>query len=567
MIYAVGPASPGVSLTATSTYSASTGNLTSIATSDGSSLTYGYDGDMITSETLAGPVSGTVTRTYDNNFRVSAETVQGQAVSIGYDRDDLLTQLGAMTLTRDPNTGAVSATALGSVSDVRLYTQFGEPEDAETKYSGTSLMKVHFLRDKLGRIEEKTETVAGVTSVHAYSYDNAGRLWQVMKDGALTTTYLYDANGNRLSRSSPSGVENGIYDQQDRILTYEGRSFTFTPTGDLRTKTEVATGAVTSYSYDALGNLRRVELPDGRIVEYVIDPNNRRVGKKVNGALVRRWLYRGPLEVAAEIGAAGELSRFVGTQYFTKGTSTYRIVRDHLGSVRLVIDINTGGVAQRLDYDEFGRVLVDTNPGFQPFGFAGGLYDADTALVRFGSRDYDPQVGRWTSKDPIGFFGGDSNLYAYVLNDPINLIDPAGLDWLSTATDFSAGLGDALLLGFGDNLRDALGIGDAVDQCSGAYSAGGYASFALGAARLGYAAAAKGYSALASSGAAASAFRGQIRNAARLGFGREWRPPNLAGLSDDALRAKAGRTNPLVNAYGAGVGGAGASGGGGCRCR
>jgi RHS repeat-associated protein len=80
-----------------------------------------------------------------------------------------------------------------------------------------------------------------------------------------------------------------------------------------------------------------------------------------------------------------------------------------------------------MDYDEWGRVLLDTNPGFQPFGFAGGLYDRDTGLVRFGARDYDPETGRWTAKDPIGFDGGDSNLFGYVANDPVNWVDPLGL--------------------------------------------------------------------------------------------------------------------------------------------
>jgi uncharacterized protein RhaS with RHS repeats len=69
--------------------------------------------------------------------------------------------------------------------------------------------------------------------------------------------------------------------------------------------------------------------------------------------------------------------------------TVYRFITDHLGSVRLVVNAADGTVAQRIDYDAFGRVLADTNPGFQPFGFAGGLYDAGTGLVRFGARDYD----------------------------------------------------------------------------------------------------------------------------------------------------------------------------------
>jgi RHS repeat-associated protein len=108
-------------------------------------------------------------------------------------------------------------------------------------------------------------------------------------------------------------------------------------------------------------------------------------------------------------------------------TGTYRILTDHLGSPRLVVDSTTGAIAQRVDYDEWGVVLADSNPGFQPFGFAGGLYDRDTGLVRFGARDYEPGTGRWTNKDPILFDGGDSNVYAYVANDPVNLVDPAGL--------------------------------------------------------------------------------------------------------------------------------------------
>ncbi|MDQ6802628.1 MAG: RHS repeat-associated core domain-containing protein [Acidobacteriota bacterium] len=68
-----------------------------------------------------------------------------------------------------------------------------------------------------------------------------------------------------------------------------------------------------------------------------------------------------------------------------------------------------------------------TNPNFQPFGFAGGIYDTDTKLLHCAAREYDAETGRWTRPDPALFGGGDSNLYAYVLNDPVNLSDPIGL--------------------------------------------------------------------------------------------------------------------------------------------
>ena len=92
-----------------------------------------------------------------------------------------------------------------------------------------------------------------------------------------------------------------------------------------------------------------------------------------------------------------------------QGGSTYKVVSDHLGSVRLVVKATGTGacqVVQRIDYDPFGVVTAEFGPGWQPFGFAGGLYDADSGLVRFGARDYDPSTGRWTSKDPVRFDGG-----------------------------------------------------------------------------------------------------------------------------------------------------------------
>ncbi|MCP1727345.1 RHS repeat-associated protein [Natronospira proteinivora] len=141
-------------------------------------------------------------------------------------------------------------------------------------------------------------------------------------------------------------------------------------------------------------------------------------------------------------GDGNVIARFIyGTRpnvpdYMIRNGERYRLIADHLGSVRLVIHADTGEIVQRLDYDEFGRVLEDTNPGFQPFGFAGGVYDQHTGLVRFGARDYDPKTGRWTAKDPIRFDGDGPNLYGYVLNDPVNWVDWTGLVGVPTGTGF-----------------------------------------------------------------------------------------------------------------------------------
>ena len=112
--------------------------------------------------------------------------------------------------------------------------------------------------------------------------------------------------------------------------------------------------------------------------------------------------------------------------YMRDGASNYMIVYDHLGSVRRVVHSITGAVVQSIDYDVWGNVVADSAPGFQPFGWAGGLADTDTGLVRFGARDYSPEMMRWTARDPALYGGGVANLYEYCFGDPLNYADNGG---------------------------------------------------------------------------------------------------------------------------------------------
>jgi RHS repeat-associated protein len=413
-------------------YSPSTGQLTSITTLDGIGLTYAYDSSLLKDITLSGPVSGNVHNTFDSSFRLSSESVAGgQTINFGYDNDDLLTSAGAMTITRDPATGLVTGTTLGSISESRTYDAYGAEQTYTVTANGTTLYAVNYgTRDALGRIVNKTETVQGETHVYGYTYDAYGRLTDVARDSIATSHYEYDANGNRLV--GPGLTASPVCDNQDRLFSYGSCSYSYKADGSLHTKT--CPDGTTTYDYDAFGSLRGVTLANGTAIAYVIDGQNRRIGKKVNGVLLEGFLYGSQLQPASWLNGDGSIrATFVYSdspnvpEYMAQGTTTYRLIRDQVGSVRLVENTSTGAVAERIDYDEFGNVLSDSAPGFQPFGFAGGLRDLDSGLTRLGARDYDPVTGRWTAKDPLRFGGGSANLYSYSDGDPVNDSDPDGL--------------------------------------------------------------------------------------------------------------------------------------------
>jgi RHS repeat-associated protein len=417
--------------TVAATYDSKTGNIATLST-DSEAVAYAWDGSLLLSLSWSGTVAGKASWKYNNDLRLVSETVGSNSVSLTYDSYGRLSQVGTLTLGYASDGTNVASTTCAQISETLGYSSdYGELSDHKvTGNSGSSaLYQATFTRDALGRITKKDETVGSATTSNSYEYDALGRLTTVTRAG-VATKYAYDANGNR----TDSGAQ---VDAQDRILKFNGVSYAYNDDGQLTSKTGVD-GTTTTYTYDTLGQLRSVQLPSKRI-DYVIDPAGRRVGKSVDGKLSKGFLYDARNRVVAELDGTGAIvSQFVyGSRrnvpdLMLRGSKTYRLVSDYLGSVRLVVDTSTSAVAQKLDYDAWGNVSNDTSSGFQPFGFAGGLYDADTGLARFGARDYDPVTGRWTAKDPILFGGGQADLYVYIGDDPVNRRDPSGLNGFYT---------------------------------------------------------------------------------------------------------------------------------------
>lgn len=428
-------------------------------------LTFGYDGhlpttfDWLASATAGGAedFAGGVELVYDDNFWVFQEKVDDgtttHTIEFRYDLDGLPTVAAppasivsnacsgsatdCLSVTWDPDTGRLDSTAIGVVTDEYTYTDFGEIESYVAKVSGVTKFSYTInLRDALGRIARKTETVDGVTTVYEYDYDLAGRLEEVRSGPdamslSVTDTYGYDDNGNRTSHNSATGT----YDNQDRIQTYDGWTYSSNDRGDVVSKVDGSTSDTWLYGYDAFGALVSVTDPTSDVVTYRTDGKSRRVMRLLNGTVTNTWLWRDQLRLAAELTPSGALkARYVSAlernvpevifDDLDGTTVTKRLITDHLGSVRMVIDTATGTILQTHAYSAFG-IMSGSAPG-QPFGFAGGLYDVETGLVRFGAREYQAALGRWTSRDSLYFDANQANLYAYAGSDPVNNLDPDG---------------------------------------------------------------------------------------------------------------------------------------------
>ncbi|MBI5492888.1 MAG: RHS repeat-associated core domain-containing protein [Deltaproteobacteria bacterium] len=158
---------------------------------------------------------------------------------------------------------------------------------------------------------------------------------------------------------------------------------------------------------------------------------------------------------------------------------------DGLGSIAALTDFQQN-VVESYRYTAYGLTTKTGDIVNNNFRFTGREFDPEIGIYYYRARYYDPGTGRFITKDPIGFAGG-VNLYLYTGNNPVNRIDPLGLDWIDDLADFSAGMGDTLTFGGTKLIREqwneAYGWGeDAANQCSDFYTAGKWSGYALEAA-------------------------------------------------------------------------------------
>jgi len=303
--------------------------------------------------------------------------------------------------------------------------------------------------DPQGRIIEKTEIVAGEPVTWTYAYDKAGRLAKCERNGWPVCDCWYDRAGRRTCDSFPKSVEGDLrryeYDMDNR-LSRAGKNSYMHDDSDFRSMWNHK-GKYTLYEYSPDYHLLKADQKDaGRTFTFRHDDEGRRIAKYCNGELVEAyewldfirlagyWDGRNSYEFAYEDG-----ERTPYAMHRDDGAVAY-LFHDQVGSLRVVAD-TSGNVIKAIQYDPFGGIIEDSNPGFKsPLGFAGGLHDRDLGFVRFGFRDYDTYTSRWTAPDPIGDAGGDSDWYGYCLDDPVNGVDPLGLfditwgDVISTAS-------------------------------------------------------------------------------------------------------------------------------------
>jgi RHS repeat-associated protein len=404
--------------TATQAYSDATGRVASATRTPSSGTpqvsTYEHTGDLITRDDQTGPAAGDFRYTFSNDLDVAGWSLDGSASAVTRDNDRLVTGEGPWTRTIDGN-GLVTGVAGSDPTDnvAYGYDALGRLTSRTVTVNGGQSHRLDVTYDAVGRVH----TVA-LPGVRTYAYDVDGRLTGVT--GAETSAYLYDARDNLTSGPSSTLA----YGADDELLG----TYTYDANGRL------ATHGADTFTYSARGELLAANV-NGNPVTYTYDAAGRRVSRSAGG-VTTQYLY-GSMDDPVQLTASKQNGVTTVYRYdalgflvaIERGTDRYLVATDQVGSPVAAFDVLTGLAVVQRTYDAYGRLAPGGMDSLDlPIGYAGGLADSATSLVRFGLRDYDPAAGRFTAPDPLLFDGGQFNLYAYAGDDPVGRRDPFGLD-------------------------------------------------------------------------------------------------------------------------------------------
>ena len=254
---------------------------------------------------------------------------------------------------------------------------------ATTTVKGRTVLDLRYSRDALGRVTSLVETgPAGPTTTTAtdYKYNSADLLSQVIVNGRAVETDSYDPAGNRTALNDPRrAAPRPSYNADNELVRWGQSKYGWAPNGDLARVTDGA--GTTSYTFDDLGRLRRVTLPDGESITYLVDAQGQRVGRLVDGRLVAGYLYGPSGDMVAQTNGAGAVVARYGY--------------DQLGHLALVEE---GGYTYDVDTGPNGSPLLRRqrqerrDRGRDHLQRLGGNHE------RNGTRDAPVRVRRW----PIG---------------------------------------------------------------------------------------------------------------------------------------------------------------------
>ncbi|SIN97477.1 RHS repeat domain-containing protein [Halodesulfovibrio marinisediminis] len=332
--------------------------------------------------------------------------------------------------------GAIAQRGADDVKDITPSTALKFQQEQFITKTGYTFGRMELHRNQEGQVVSRSTTFEDKTIIVEYSYDQKGRLNNVMQDGLCTERYRYGSRGERLQELNGTRYVYNHSSQLEQLISPRERIyFSYDERGNLIEKRSGA--GITTYCYNSSNLLKEVCLPDGRCIQYGYDPLGRRAIKLVNGAISEKYCWKDMLRM--EAACTGEDKEHIVFKYSEKDTEElhptslmcngkeYFLAYDHVGTLLAVAD-ELGRVLHVEETDSFGRRLSQHKLAHVAMlSFGGGLLDADTGLVHFLFRDYDPSTGRFIQQDPLGLRGGDADVYGYCLDDPVNLIDPIGL--------------------------------------------------------------------------------------------------------------------------------------------